>query len=225
MNYRCALGVVGALGLAALTQQARAVTLQDLINNGTPVVVGNEIFSNFTSGGTLPASDVTVNFVSSSGVQFSANWNTLTPGSNSSVIGYTVGVDPSTGNTFNGANLFFGGQVIVGNASASVGETLTDPTSGADYSMQVFYGGAGNAANNLRSSVAINPPATSLKIVKSIDVAADGPNSFASLNFVENTFTQNGGGGGVGNEVPEPMSLVLLPLAIAGLALRKKLAH
>jgi hypothetical protein len=61
-------------------------------------------------------------------------------------------------------------------------------------------------------------------VIKSIDVAANGANSFAALNFVENTFVQTNGGGDQPS-IPEPMSLALLPLGIAGLALRKKLAR
>jgi hypothetical protein len=224
MSYKCALGVVGALGLAALAQQAQAVTLADLIANGTPVVAGDKIFSDFSSGGTLPASAVTVNFVDSAGVQFSANWNTLTPGANSSVIGYTVSVSPASGNVITGANLFFAGQVVVGGGAAFVGETLTDTANNKDYSLQVYYDGPGGLNDNLRASTSINPNVTSLKVIKSIDVAANGANSFAALNFVENTFVQSGGGGEEPG-IPEPMSLALLPLGIAGLALRKKLAR
>jgi len=215
--------IVGALALTALAGQARAVTMQDLITNGTPVVAGDKIFSDFSSTGLSPSA-ITVNFLANSGVQFTANWNTLTPGSNNAVIGYTISVAPGSNNVISGANLFFGGQVVVNNGSAFVGETLTDTVNKKDYSLQVYYDGPGGNPDNLRASTDINPNVTSLKVIKSIDVAANGANSFAALNFVENTFVQTST---IGEQpgVPEPMSLALLPLGLAGLALRKKLAR
>ena len=98
MSYKCVLGV-GGRGSGRDDAASPSTTLQDLINNGTPMVAGDKIFSDFTTGGTLPASAITVNFLPSSGLQFTANWNTLTPGSNSAVIGYTVSVSPTSGNT------------------------------------------------------------------------------------------------------------------------------
>ena len=225
MSYvKCALGVVGTLGLLLSSQRAGAVTLQDLVDAGGSLVHGNEIYSGFTSGGTLPASEVTVNFTDA-GVQFAANWNTLTPGANSSVISYDVTSAPDANGNPTGidlAKLSFGGQVVINNGTASVGETLTDASSGHDYSMQVFYAGQNGANNNLQDSVNILPSAARLHVVKSIDVAATGPNAFASLNFVENTYASISTFGGPG--VPEPMSLTLIPIAIGALALRKRIS-
>jgi hypothetical protein len=219
------LGVVGTLGVFAVAQHAQALTLQDLVSGGTSITVpgSNEVYSNFVSGGNLSASDVTVNFTAT-GVEFTANWNTLTPGNDSSVISYTVTTTPGSGLTLSGSQLFFAGQVVVGNAAASVGETLTD-ASGNNYSMSVYYAGKTGTSNNLNDAVVVAPSTSSLRVVKSIDVAANGTNSFASLNFVENTYTTTTGNGGTPPPVPEPMTLALLPLALAGLGLRKKLAR
>ena len=184
MSYKRALGVVGALGLAAMAQQAQAVTLQDLINNGTPVVAGDKIFSDFTAGGSLAASAITVNFLDSSGVQFTGNWNTLTPGSNSAVIGYTISVDSASGNVISGANLFFGGQVIVNNGSAFVGETLTDLATNKDYSLQVYYDGPGGLADNLRSSVTIDPSTTTHNHGGATGGGGTGEHPYIVLNFI-----------------------------------------
>ena len=60
MSYvKYALGAVGALAFVA-SQSASAITLQQLITNGTPVVQGNLVYSNWSSGGTLPASSINV---------------------------------------------------------------------------------------------------------------------------------------------------------------------
>jgi hypothetical protein len=219
---------VGALGLAAFSQRAQATTLAELMASGTPVVRGNVVYSNFTdnAGGSstaaLPGSAITVNFSDPAGVNFSGNWNSLAPGANHTAIGYTITTTNNT--TITGAGLFFGGQVVVGNGAAFVGETLTDVTNNKNYSMQVYYDGAGGQTDNLRDAITINPATTQLNIIKSIDVTANN-GGFAALNFVENTFTTGTGNGGEQPGVPEPMSLALLPLALMGLGLRKKLAR
>ena len=80
MSYvKCALGVVGALGLLAATQQARATTLADLVSGSSQIVSGNAVYSGFTDGGSLPASDVTVNFTSTGVQRLPRTGTTLTP--------------------------------------------------------------------------------------------------------------------------------------------------
>ncbi|MCL2647277.1 MAG: hypothetical protein FWD61_09775 [Phycisphaerales bacterium] len=206
----CALAV-----FAAAHQQAQAVTLDSLIGGGS-ITVGDLVFSNFNETGTLPASSITVNFTAT-GIQFTADWNTLSPNSDSSIISYDVA--PVSG-TLVSSTLNMGGNAVVGDASASVGETIFDLVNSKTYSLQAFDGGPGNPNNSLTDTVTFNPDTTAIHVIKSIDVAASDTGT-ASLNFVENIYTS---GSGEEPPIPEPMSLALIPLSVAALALRKKIA-
>lgn len=209
------LAAVGAALLMAAP--AKAVSLDTLLGTGNMIVSGNMVYSDFTYGGTTPASSVVVT-QTDTGLQFTTNtggWNTPT---GSSVISYTVTV---TGATVENVGLGFTATAS-GGAAAFVGETVTDTVNKKDYSLQVFTDGSGGLPDSASSSVALNPAASTLRVVKSIDVAASGTGT-ASITLVDNTYTTSGGGEQPG--IPEPMSLALLPLGIAGLALRKKLAH
>ena len=215
-NVLLAAGAVGAL---LFTGTVKAVTLDQLTGGsfGGQIVVGDVVYSNFTYGGTTPASDVVVNS-SPAGLEFSTNTGGWTTPTGSSVIAYDISV---TGNSIETVNLGFT-ATATGNAVASVGETITDKSTNTDYSLQVATSGMAGFPNNDTDSVTLNPTSNSLHIIKSIDVASAGTGT-ATITLVDNTYVQ--AGTGTPPPVPEPMSLALLPLALAGLGLRKKFAR
>jgi hypothetical protein len=212
-NYM--LGIAAAAGaMLALSGTANAVSLDTLLGagpGGNLIVVGDTVYSNFTYGGTLP-SDVTIT-TTANGLQFTKTGDFTT----TAVIAYDVAV---TGQNITGVDLSFTATAS-GGAVASVGETVTDKNTGTDYNIQVVTDGTGPLPDSNTASITLNPSSNSLHVIKSIDVALPASGGQASITLVDNTYVR---GGGVTPPIPEPMTLALLPLALVGLGLRKKLA-
>jgi len=219
-----AAAFVGAV--AATVGTANAVTLDELLT-GAPdamIVQGDRIYSKFTYlGTTIPASAITITTPESgSGLRFTANptWSTATGPNLTSVIGYTLSTNPGSGATISGVGLAFDATASGGGA-AFVGETVYIGNS--TRSLQIFTDGDGGLQDQLTDSITLDPAVTSLRVIKSIDVTAGSAGGSASIQFVDNTFVESGGENPP--VIPEPATLALLPLALAGLALRRRAAR
>jgi hypothetical protein len=206
---------IAAGAMLALSSTASAVSLDALLGagpGGNLIVVGDMVYSNFTYGGVLP-SNVTIT-TTANGLQFTATGDFTS----TAVIAYDVAV---TGPNITGVDLSFSATAS-GGAVASVGETVTDKNTNTDYNLQVVTDGTGPLPDNSTANVTLNPATNSLHVIKSIDVALPAQGGSAVITLVDNTYVR---GGGVTPPIPEPMTLALLPLALAGLGLRKKFSR
>lgn len=209
-----ALAVVGAvMGIAS---NAHALTLADLTNssglsNGSSVTVGDLTFNNFSfSSAAITASDVEVVSVAG-GLEFHGNFTSTISPTFDFLVGYTV-TSPSPITT---VNLGFDGTTT-GNAIAAVSETiLPDGKIPMNEGLSVISG------NNSTDSLDLGEGLTTFSVKKDVGAFA-AAGGVASITFVSNTYSTTGNPPPV---IPEPATLAMIPLALAGLAVRKKLAR
>lgn len=226
-------GMFAAVGaLSILAGQANAISLQTIIDNGGSYSVGDLTFTNFhySSASVLTASNIDVQFIEGEGVMFTAGWNTLTTpaGIMDTQIGYTVTAEP--GKVINSLGLTMGYPASINGGTAKVSETVWEglPEAGEEpiAGLSTISDANGPLSDNLADYIAFDPGYTQLSVEKNIAVLADKTvGGFASVTFVENWVGTGTDTGTPPPVIPEPASLVLLPLALAGLSLRKKLAR
>jgi len=217
--------VVLACGLSAFASDCIVNTYDQYLGPGFSCGIGDKTFQNFSysTGGTnqIQASSITANPVNvpfNPGFLFNAPWGAGPGETQSSLIGFTVTVNPG-GNLINDLSLYMFGAGVLGTGQVSVAETYC---AGDTFANSCANGTEGTLLTILNGNTSILHASVSFGPVSIVDVVKDieldgGANGSAALvSGVENQFS----------EVPEPGSLMLLGSGVVGVAgmLRRRIS-
>jgi hypothetical protein len=219
-----AMLVVLASAVFALGAACPTATYDNYLGGQFSCGIDDKTFSNFsysTAGSNqMPAGSIAVNPITvpfNPGFLFNAPWGVQAGQTQSSLIGFTVNVNPG-GNLIDDLSLYMFGAGIVGTGQVSVTETYC---AGDTFADACAHGTEGTLLTMLNSSQSRLHDSVSfagvsvVDVVKDVELSGGANGSAAVVSGVQNQFS----------EVPEPGSLMLFGSGVVCLAdvLRRKM--